>query len=328
MTVADLRRIIGFILVGAAMARLLRCLSLPVASIFCFHGSVASAQAPPLDLKCAFVEVGVGLYGEPTNHCFDMQFNCPAGSDWGCFKRELVFREDWLREPGQPDRRVTAAVFGYVDPSGMHWDVPAGYPTDGASIPAAFKPFIGGSWTDKYVKAAVLHDFYIRRLTTNPESVHRLFFHALLASDLEPDRAKYMYWAVRNFGPQWKTIDIAAYETARQANLGRVRQENAAFEAEYSACLEQHLEELRNPSGAQWAVCPLDGKHQFILDFMTMLPNRSPRRGTRSWTISMLAAASKKRLASTYVLDACRRVPSFWEAISGANLTKLLMADA
>jgi hypothetical protein len=261
------------------MFRLLHLFASLATSLFCIYGSFANAQAPPLNLRCAFVEMGAGLYEEPTNHCFDMQYACPAGSDWGCFKRELLFHDGWLREPGQPDRRVTADVFGYVDPSGMHWDVPAEYPTDGASIPAAFKPFIGGSWTDKYVKAAVLHDFYIRRLTTNPESVHRLFFHALLASDLEPDRAKYMYWAVRNFGPQWKSIDIAAYESARQANLERIREENAAFETEYSACLERHLAELRNPSGAQWSVCPLDGKHQFILDFMTTAADEITKAG-------------------------------------------------
>lgn len=261
------------------MGRILHPVAILGASIFSLYGLSAAAQAPPLDLKCAYVEMGAGLYGEPTNHCFEMQFSCADGSEWGCFKRALIFREGWLREPGQPDRRVTADVFGYVDPAGMHWDVPAGYATDGASIPTAFKPIIGGSWTEKYVKAAVLHDFYIRRLTSNPESVHRLFFHALLASGLEPDRAKYMYWAVRSFGPQWKTIDIAAYERARQANLARIRQENAAFEAEYSACLERHLEELRHPSAAQWAVCPLDGKHQFILDLMTTVADEVTKAG-------------------------------------------------
>lgn len=239
-----------------------------------------NAQAPPLDLHCAYVEMGQGLYAEPSMHCFDLQYACPAGHPWGCFKRELVFEEGFVQSPGGPDRRVTAQPFGYVDKSKMHWDVPVGYPTDGASIPEAFKPFIGGSWTEQYVPAAVLHDFYIRRLTSAPETVHRLFFHALLAKGVAPDRAKLMYWAVRNFGPQWKSIDLAAYEKTRQENLERIRRENEAFEAEYSACLERHLEELRNPSGEAWAVCPLDGKYQFILDFITTAADEITKAGS------------------------------------------------
>ena len=166
--------------------------------------------------------------------------------------------------------RETAAVFGYVDPLGVHWDVPAGFETDGASIPAAFKPFIGGSWTENYVRAAVLHDFYIRRLTAAPETVHRLFFHALLASGTEPDRAKLMYWAVRNFGPQWRSIDLAKYEAERQANIERVNRENEKFRAEYDACLERHLQALRPPASDQaWESCPLDAGHQFVLELLT-----------------------------------------------------------
>ena len=250
-------------------------------SLLCIvsNSSPVKAQAPALDLRCAYVDIGAGLYGEPTMHCFDMQFACPPGHTWGCFKRELVFEEGLVQSPGEPDRRVTAQQFGFSDKWSTHWDVPIGYATDGASIPPAFKPFIGGSWSEQYVPAAVLHDFYIRRLTSAPETVHRLFFHALLAKGVAPDRAKLMYWAVRNFGPQWKSIDLAAYEKTRQEDLERIRRENEAFEAEYSACLERHLEELRRPSGEAWGVCPLDGKHQFILDFMTIAADEITKAG-------------------------------------------------
>jgi hypothetical protein len=75
---------------------------------------------------------------------------------------------------------------------------------------------------------------------------------------------------VRNFGPQWKAIDLAAYERTRQENLERVRRENEAFRAEYGACLERQLEALRGAGAEQgWAQCPLDAQHQFILDLMT-----------------------------------------------------------
>lgn len=248
--------------------------------LFVIYAHDVRAQAPPLDLRCAYVEMGLGLYGEPSMHCFDLDFSCPAGSEWGCFKRPLVFQEGFIHEPGQSERRITAEPFGYVDRWGTHWDIPTGYVTDGASIPEAFKPFIGGSWTEQYVRAAVLHDFYIRRVTSSAQSVHRLFLHALLASGVAPDRARLMHKAVVTFGPDWKSIDLAAYEAQRQANLEQVRRDNEAFAAEYSACLERHLAELRSPSDAQWQVCPLDGKHQFILDFLTTAAGEVTKAGS------------------------------------------------
>jgi hypothetical protein len=233
--------------------------------------SPAGAQAPPLDPRCAYVDLGQWLGAEPHMRCVDLERTCQPGETFGCFKRPLIFEETVIQRPGEPEMRVTAGPFGYIDQFNVHWDVPAAFETDGASIPAAFKPLIGGSWTEQYVRAAVLHDFYIRRWTNDPESVHRLFFHALLASGTEPDRAKYMYWAVRNFGPQWKSVDLAAYEQARQANLEQVRRDNERFRAEYDACLERHLDALAGPPGSRpWESCPLDASHEFILDLMTI----------------------------------------------------------
>ncbi len=251
------------------LQRWLSAALVPLASALA-SASPATAQAPPLDPRCAYVDLGQWLDAEPHMSCVDMHLACQPGQTFGCFKRSLVFEETVIQRPGEPEMRVLAEPFGYIDQFKVHWDVPTGFETDGASIPAAFKPFIGGSWTENYARAAVLHDFYIRRLTNDPESVHRLFFHALLASGTEPDRAKYMYWAVRNFGPQWKFVDLAAYEQARQANLERVRADNERFRAEYDACLERHLDALAGPPGSRpWESCPLDARHEFILDLMT-----------------------------------------------------------
>ena len=35
--------------------------------------------------------------------------------------------------------RELSAPFSYIDPEGIHWDVPAGYQTDGATIPMFFR---------------------------------------------------------------------------------------------------------------------------------------------------------------------------------------------
>ena len=57
-------------------------------------------------------------------------------------------------------RKVTLMEpYGFIDPYGKEWNVPTGYKTDGASVPAAlwalYPPFTGN-----YRSAAVIHDYY------------------------------------------------------------------------------------------------------------------------------------------------------------------------
>lgn len=244
-------------------------LPLPVCALM----ALAAMGAGPAHARCAYVDVNTEMQTAPTQRCFNLDHRCGPGERWGCFKAQLDLKPGVIKQRGQPDMRETAAVFGYVDPLGVHWDVPAGYLTDGASIPLAFKPLVGGSWDQRYLRAAVLHDFYIRRLTADPESVHRLFFHAMLASGTTPDRAALLYWAVRNYGPQWKAIDLAEYEKKRSANLARIEAENERFRREYEACLLRHVDSLRGapPGQRPWANCLLDGRHELLLDIVTTL---------------------------------------------------------
>jgi hypothetical protein len=175
--------------------------------------------------RCAYVEVGAFDMTEPKQQCFSLDMTCAAGDRYGCFKVPLELKSGWIDGGERGKLRELSAPFGYIDPDGVHWDVPAGYQTDGASIPIFFQPIIGGPWTDSYVKAAVLHDFYIRRTTARPEAVHKLFYLALLAAGNSHRRAEEMFFAVSKFGPQWKHVDVAAFEEAwraRKAMLDRV----------------------------------------------------------------------------------------------------------
>jgi hypothetical protein len=235
--------------------------------------ALAAIGAEAAQARCAYVDVNTEMQTAPTRRCFNLDHRCRPGERWGCFKARLELKPGVIRQRGQPEMRETAAAFGYVDPLGVHWDVPAGFLTDGASIPLAFQPLVGGSWDQRYLHAAVLHDFYIRRLTADPESVHRLFFHAMLASGTTPDRAALLYWAVRNHGPQWKAIDLAEYERKRSENLARIEAENERFRVEYEACLLRHVDSLRGapPGQRPWANCLLDGRHEMLLDIVTTL---------------------------------------------------------
>lgn len=93
--------------------------------------------------------------------------------------------------------------FAFVDPKGEEWPVPAGAVTDGASIPGWLKGFIGGSFDGPYRIAAVIHDWYCDVRTRGAAETHRAFFDAMLCAEVELNRARLMYFAVRERGPRW-----------------------------------------------------------------------------------------------------------------------------
>ena len=64
-------------------------------------------------------------------------------------------RTEWL--PDGVHMRVLVEI-DYTDPSGHVWTVPAGFVTDGASIPQEFWSLIGSPFTGLYRVAAVFHD--------------------------------------------------------------------------------------------------------------------------------------------------------------------------
>ncbi|MGD9667810.1 MAG: DUF1353 domain-containing protein [Hyphomicrobiaceae bacterium] len=149
--------------------------------------------------------------------------------------------------------------FGYIDPSGLHWDVPQGYLTDGATIPPGLKPIVGSSWNSHYIRAAVIHDYYIdhAKQTVAAAAVHRVFFHALLASGVKPYWAHWMYRAVSKFGPQWKTIDLARNNEIKIDNERARHQFNQEFSSRYEQCLSQRKARLAEQPLARSLACPL-----------------------------------------------------------------------
>jgi|TARA_B110000908_G_scaffold100548_1_gene118563 hypothetical protein len=85
--------------------------------------------------------------------------------------------------------------------------VPAGFESDGASVPklfwSAFPPF------DTYLPAAVVHDILCvqghndKCLYTSIEAAD-IFYEAMRACGVGITKARMMYYAVRYFGPKWK----------------------------------------------------------------------------------------------------------------------------
>lgn len=143
-----------------------------------------------------------------------------AGEDWGQFKGEVVAQ--FLRDGRN---MKLEKPFGYVDPHGRQWNVPAGTTTDGASVPkffwALFPPFTG-----KYRAAAVIHDYYCQTKTRSWKETHEVFYNASRAAGVGEKSAKAMYGAVYHFGPRW---GIGAAARGPGADLYKTSGEQSKF---------------------------------------------------------------------------------------------------
>lgn len=115
----------------------------------------------------------------------------------GYFKGEFIAR---FLSDGRNIQLETP--FGYVDPNGLHWDVPVGAMSDGASVPQIFwtlyPPFTG-----QYRSGAMVHDYYCQVRTRSWRDTHKVFYNAMLTAGVTERSAKVMYGAVYYFGPRW-----------------------------------------------------------------------------------------------------------------------------
>lgn len=94
--------------------------------------------------------------------------------------------------------------FRFKDPNGLLWVTPALKEVDGASIPQTFWSFIGGPFEGEYINASVIHDHYCDVKTRTAHDTHRAFYYGMRAAKVSDWKAKFMYWAVATFGPDWK----------------------------------------------------------------------------------------------------------------------------
>lgn len=111
--------------------------------------------------------------------------------------------------------------FGYVDPAGRQWPVPAGVVVNGASIPQVLWSLIGGPFEGPYRNASIVHDHYCDVRARTWQDTHRVFLDAMLCSGVGRLRAKTMYYAVYRFGPRWTIGPVAVLEAFGAAGAGR-----------------------------------------------------------------------------------------------------------
>lgn len=91
----------------------------------------------------------------------------------------------------------------FVDKNDEIWMTPAGYETDGASIPRWAWTAVGSPFTGKYLRSAIIHDYACDVKDRDWRKVHRTFYEAMLVDGVDPIQAKTMYAAVYHKGPRW-----------------------------------------------------------------------------------------------------------------------------
>lgn len=113
------------------------------------------------------------------------------------FPDELEFKDAGILRGSR--RFKLTAPFAYRSSRGVI-TVPAGFITDGASIPRIFWPFLDPF--GKYFKAAVIHDFLYSpwNIRFNRAESDRLFKEAMFNSGLDWPTRETIYRAVRMFG--------------------------------------------------------------------------------------------------------------------------------
>lgn len=104
------------------------------------------------------------------------------------------------------------ADFRFKDPNGLVWITPANEEVDGATIPQEFWSFIGGPFEGQYLNASVIHDHYCKTKSRTAHDTHRAFYYGMMANRVPEWKAKFMYWAVSLFGPDWALTKRATSE--------------------------------------------------------------------------------------------------------------------
>ena len=103
----------------------------------------------------------------------------------------------------EPCRSLIGSFAFLEAATGLGWEAPDGTLTDGASIPR-WARIIGEPEYPAFVRAALIHDHYVRRKVRTSPQTHAVFRRILLASGVDAVRANVMYVAVQVWNPWWK----------------------------------------------------------------------------------------------------------------------------
>lgn len=130
----------------------------------------------------------------------------------GEFKGDLVLLPDGCETTNARICRLGAPLTYYSRKDGLVWQTDVwsdpnaqSGTTDGASIPPWAQPIIGDAYDPSFLKAAIVHDHYCYKENhvRTWRQTHRMFYDALNDLNVDPIKAKVMYFAVYWRGPRW-----------------------------------------------------------------------------------------------------------------------------
>jgi hypothetical protein len=204
-------------------------------------------------LVAAVLVSGVGLGGcdlaPDYVRAFFNKSTLPKNVAAGSFKGQakVVF----LEPKKSDDRNVQLfEPFGYKDSKGNDWDVPAGFVSNGASIPWSLWTFIGGPFDGPYRDAAIIHDYFCESKTRTWEETHAMFLEASLRRGVTESVAQTMYAGILYGGPRWpaplKEAQILAQtESKGPVGTGVTKREATKSEKEQFEDLRRWIEQMK-----------------------------------------------------------------------------------
>jgi hypothetical protein len=166
-----------------------------------------------------------------------------AQENWGHFVGTVV--TEWF---DSKRKMKVVNMFAYVDPRGKQWSVPPQTVVDGASIPRIFWTAIGGPFEGPYRNASVVHDHYCVVRSETWQSVHRMFYEAMLAAGTPKAKAKAMFYAVYVGGPRWQDVLVTNHEPRAFPKPGDIdRTETRYWSVSFNESLaRKHFQEIES----------------------------------------------------------------------------------
>ncbi len=128
----------------------------------------------------------------------------------------------WL--PNGRDMKLSKD-FVFIDSHGRSWLAEKDRVVNGASIPQFLWSIVGGPFEGQYRNASIVHDAECERMTSPSSDVHRMFYDACRAGGVSEPTAKYLYWAVANYGPSWRIESVCTVSAPPEpdgASLGNL----------------------------------------------------------------------------------------------------------
>jgi len=122
-------------------------------------------------------------------------------SGWGQFVGRPILAT--VDEDGADNMFILLEDLTYIDRHGQRWTARKGLETNGASIPRFLWTAMGSPMTGAYRRAAFVHDQECIEPTASTLEVNKMFYAACRCGGTPDVDARWMFWAVSQFGPRW-----------------------------------------------------------------------------------------------------------------------------